>query len=291
MPDSFRGFATAIFGGVADKYANYFTVVKDNLPRANMKITFRTYMSMAFMMSAISFIKGIIAIFVSLSIVPLPIFQKVMFAVFVPIMIAMTTFFLVIFNPYQIALSRKRSIETNLPFVLTHMGAVASSGVPPYVIFKLIGQFDEYGEIAKEMRKIVNNIDAFGIDPLSAVRETANKSPSEPFKQVLMGFVSTTESGGDIKNYLKSVGTQALFDWKMRREKFLQQLDTYAEFYTGLLIAAPLFIIALFAVLNLVQGDFAGYDILDLMKMTIYMVVPLINGSFLLFLKGMEVEM
>jgi archaellum biogenesis protein FlaJ (TadC family) len=118
----------------------------------------------------------------------------------------------------------------------------------------------------------------------------ADKSPSESFKQTLMGFVSTTESGGDIKVFLKNAGQQALFDWRIKREKYLQQLSTYAEFYTGLLIAAPLFIIALFAVLNLVQGSFAGYNVLDLMKLTIYLIVPLMNGMFLLFLRGMEVE-
>ena len=291
MADSIRGLATNTFGGFVDKYGKYFNFVKDSLPRANMKIPFRTYMSMAFFFAVLSFVSGILVIFVSLSIVPLPIFEKVMFAVFAPILIAMSTFFLLIFNPYQKALSRKRNIETNLPFVLTHMGAVAESGVPPYVIFKLISQFNEYGEIAKEMGKIVNNIDAFGIDPLSAVREVASKSPSESFRQMLMGFVSTTESGGDIKIFLKSSGQQALFEWRIKREKFLEQLSTYAEFYTGLLIAAPLFIIALFAVLNLVQGNFAGYNILDLMKLTIYIVVPMMNGMFLLFLRGIEVEM
>jgi len=291
MPKTYRGFATSIFGGLADKYSKYFTFVKDSLPRANMRIPFRTYMSMTFLMATISFLTGILAVVMSLSIIPLSIFQKIMYAFFVPILIGLITFFILVFNPYQKTLSRRRNIETNLPFVLTHMGAVAESGVPPYVIFKLISQFDEYGEIAKEMGKIVNNIDAFGIDPLTAVREIADKSPSDSFKQLLMGFVSTTESGGDIKTFLKNAGQQALFEWRIKREKFLQQLSTYAEFYTGLLIAAPLFIIALFAVLNLVQGNFAGYNILDLMKLTIYLVVPLMNGMFLLFLRGMEVEM
>jgi len=291
MSTSVRGLATNIFGGVVDKYASYFNFVKENLPRANMKIPFRTYMSMVFMMATISFLAGVVSVFISLSIVQLPLLEKIMFVTFAPILIAMTTFFLLIFSPYQKALSRRRNIETNLPFVLTHMGAVAESGVPPYVIFKLISQFNEYGEIAKEMGKIVNNVDAFGVDPLTAVREVASKSPSESFKQLLMGFVSTTESGGDIRAYLRNAGQQALFEWRIKREKFLQQLSTYAEFYTGLLIAAPLFIIALFAVLNLVQGNFAGYNILDLMKLTIYIVVPLMNGSFLLFLRGMEVEM
>ena len=188
-------------------------------------------------------------------------------------------------------MSRRKDVETNLPFVLTHMGAVAESGVPPYIIFKLIGEFEEYGEVSKEMKKIVRNIDMFGLDPLAAVKQVADKTPSNEFKQVLLGFVTTTESGGDIKTYLKSTGQQALFDWRMKREKFLQQLSAYAEFYTGLLIAAPLFIVALFSVMSMISPTMAGFSILDLMKLSIYIIVPVLNGGFILFLRGVEVEM
>jgi flagellar protein FlaJ len=186
--------------------------------------------------------------------------------------------------------SRKSNIESNLPFVLTHMGAVAESGVPPYVIFRLISQFEEYGEISKEMGKIVRNIETFGIDPLTAVKEVAEKTPSDAFRQMLLGFVTTTESGGNIKVFLKSAGDQALFEWRVKRERFLQQLSAYAEFYTGVLIAAPLFIIALFSVMSMIQPTIGAFGILDLMKISIYLIVPIINGAFLMFLRGVEVE-
>jgi flagellar protein FlaJ len=211
--------------------------------------------------------------------------------VFVPLMNAIASLSILAFYPYQKVTSRRKNIETNLPFVLTHMGAVAESGVPPYVIFRLIAEFEEYGEVSKEMKKVVRNIEAFGLNPLTAVREVAARTPSDELKQVLLGFITTTESGGDVKLYLKNAGQQALFEWRINRERFLQQLSAYAEFYTGLLIAAPLFIISLFAVMNMIQPTVARYDILFLTKLSIYLVVPILNGSFLLFLRGMEVEM
>lgn len=291
MAISFKGLATSLFGNIADKYSNYFTMIKDSLPKADIRIAFRTYMSMAFFISVISYIGSLFVTITIFQIIKLPLLQTVVYVIFVPFLVAIASFIFIIFMPYQKVSSRRKSIETNLPFVLTHMGAVAESGVPPYVIFKLISQFEEYGEVANEMKKIMRNIDVYGIDPLTSVKEVAKKTPSDSLKQILLGFTSTTESGGDIKIFLKSAGQQALFEWRMKREKFLQQLEAYAEFYTGILIAAPLFIIALFSVLNLVQGTFAGYNILDLMKMTIYLGIPIMNGTFLLFLRGVEVEM
>jgi len=288
---SFKGLATSLFGDIVDKYGGVFVFVKDSLPKADIKIPFKTYMSMVFLTAVIAYVGSLIALIVALQIVEISAMMMVVYSIFVPIMVAITCAVVLSFYPYQKMVSRSRKIETNLPFVLTHMGAVAESGIPPYVIFRLISEFEEYGEVSREMKKIVRNIETFGINPLTAIKQAAERTPSNSFKQVLLGFVTTTETGGDVKVFLKTAGEQALFEWRMRREKFLQQLSAYAEFYTGILIAAPLFIISLFAVMNMIQPTLGGFGILDLMKLSIYLLVPILNGGFLLFLRGVEVEM
>lgn len=287
---NFRGFATVLFGGIIDKYGSSFTLIKENLPKANMRTTFRTYMSMMFLFSALVYLASLVAVAIAFQILQISFILELAYIVFVPFTVAILSIVLFAFYPMQKSGTRKKNIETNLPFVLTHMGAIAESGVPPYIIFRLISEFPEYGEIATEMGKIVRDIDNFGIDPITAVKEVAEKSPSDEFKEVLLGFITTTESGGNVKVFLKSAGEQALFNWRVKRQRFLEQLSAYAEFYTGLLIAAPLFIIALFSVLNQISPNISGYNILDLMKLSIYVVVPIMNGAFLLFLRGVEVE-
>jgi flagellar protein FlaJ len=287
----FKGLATSLFGNIVDKYKDMFVFVKDSLSKTDIKIPFRTYMSIVVLTSLIAYIGTLVALIAALTVLGTSLLMTVVYCVFAPFLVAIVCMVMLSLYPYQRMYSRKKNIETNLPFVLIHMGAIAESGIPPYVIFKLISEFKEYGEVSTEMKKIVRNIDMFGIDPLTAVKQAAEKTPSDSFKQVLLGFATTTESGGDVKTFLKSTGQQSLFEWRMRREKFLQQLSAYAEFYTGLLIAAPLFIVALFAVMNMIQPTLAGYGILDLMKLSIYLVVPLLNGGFILFLRGVEVEM
>ncbi|MFH1622958.1 MAG: type II secretion system F family protein [Candidatus Aenigmatarchaeota archaeon] len=286
-----NSLADSMFGWVSDRYGEYFSIVKDSIPKADIYMTFRTYMSMVFMTASMAYVSTFFALALALGFVEISAMMKVVYLLFVPFMVAIATVVILVFYPYQKMMDRRKSIETNFPFVLTHMGAVAESGVPPYVIFKLISQFDEYGEVAAEMRKVVRNMENFGLDPLKAVKEVAERTPSDKMKQMLLGFVTTTESGGDVKLYLKGAGEQALFDWRIKRERFLQQLSAYAEFYTGILIAAPLFIIALFAVMNMIQPTVAGFDILFLTKVSIYGAIPLLNIGFLLFLRGMEVEM
>ena len=287
---NYDGLATSLFGGIVDKYLSNLGT-RTYLVKADIKIPFRTYMCIGVLTSVLAWIFGLVSSIILFQFIQIQTALMVMLIIFVPLVISVLCFIVFILYPLQKANFRRKSIEINLPFVLTHMGAIAESGIPPYMIFKLLSEFEEYGEIAKDMKKMVRNIDTFGIDPLTAIKETAERTPSKEFKQILLGMVSTTESGGDIKVYLKTSGEQALFDWRMKREKFLQQLSAYAEFYTGILIAAPLFIIALFSVMGMISPSIGGYDILTLTKLSIYILVPLMNIGFLGFLRGMEVEM
>jgi flagellar protein FlaJ len=290
MLDSLKGFATSKFSWIPEKYPEFFSVVKENLPRADMKIGYRTYVSLVIFLSILAFLSSLLASFIALSIVKVNILLRIFYSFFASFLIAVVTLLVFIFYPSQRAERRKRNIEANLPFAITHMGAIAESGIPPYVVFRLIGKLKEYGEISREMEKIVKNIDEFGVDPLTAVKEVANKTPSDSFRQILLGFVTTIEAGGNVKIFLKSVGDEALFEWRMKREKFHQQLSTISEFYISILMTAPLFIISLFAVMNMIQPTLAGFGIFELMKLGIYILVPVINIGFLLFLSGVEVQ-
>jgi flagellar protein FlaJ len=290
MP-SLKGLATILFGGIVDKYPDLFSFVKDNLPKADIKIPFRTYVSMAFFISSIVFLACLVSLFLALQMVEVTLVQRIIYSIFVPITVAIVCFVIFTFYPLHKASSRRKNIESNLPFVLTHMAAITEAGLPPQIVFKLVSEFKEYGEISKEIQKIASNVETYGVDFLTAIKQVANRTPSEEFRQVLLGFVTTTESGGNIKTYLKNAGQEALFEWRMRREKFIHQLSTFAEFYTGLLIAAPLFIIALFSVMGMIQPTIAGFDILTLTKLSIYLIVPIMNLGFLAFLRGIEVEM
>jgi flagellar protein FlaJ len=200
-------------------------------------------------------------------------------------------FFVAYFYPIQKVSSRKKNIEVNLPFVVIHMGALVEAGLPPYQMFKLISSFEEYGEISKEFKKIVRNIEQFGLDPLTAIKEVALKCPSDELSQLLMGFVTTTESGGNIKLYLKTVGEQTLFDYRKRRERYIRILDMFSEIYTGIVISAPLFMVAMLAIMNMVQPSIGGWTIKDLAWLGTYVMVPVLNIGVLIFLFTMEVEM
>jgi flagellar protein FlaJ len=292
MLSKYRRFASRTFDWLSEKYPDILKPVKFTLPKSGMMISPKNYVSTICLTILIGYFLSLIIVSVLiLTVLKLNIFLTILSLIFVPVIIGMLILVAGVFYPYERVLSRRRSIETNLPFAISHMGAIAASGVSPQAIFKLLAEFKEYDVLADEMQKIVRNIEVFGLDPMTALREVSKRSPSEKFRQLLQGLLTTIESGGDLRTYLKNAGEQALFRWRIKREKYLEQLSTYAEFYTGLLIAAPLFLISLFSVMNMIQPQLGGFDIAQLMTMSVYLIIPAMNTGFLIFLHMTQVEM
>lgn len=287
--DSTSAAANALFGPTVDQNSEYFEGLKEDLKKADMDVLYRTYVSKIFLYSMLSFIIGIIAGTVYSIVNSLSIFEAVRYIFGVPLSITLIIFMFMYFYPSQIVKSRRKSIDENLPFAMNHLSAIATSGIPPSSMFELLSNFDEYGGLSKEAEKISRKINAFGEDTTTAVREAAEQSPSEAWDEVLYGILSTIETGGDLESFLKEKSDEALFEFKMEREKEIERLSTYASFYTAILIAAPVFLVTILSVMNLLGGQVMGFAIRDLMWMGVHIIIPVINTLFLLFL-GLRVN-
>jgi len=283
--------ATRVFGSIVEKNEKLFASLRDYYQRADIKMPFVSYVSLMLFFSLLTFVYVFVFSYFAFTIFQREATVAIFYSFFAALLSSVLVFFVAYSYPIQRVSSRKRNIEVNLPFVIIHMGALVEAGLPPYQMFKLISTFEDYGEIAKEFKKIVRNIEQFGLDPLTAIKEVASRCPSDELQQLLMGFVTTTESGGNIKLYLKTVGEQTLFDYRKRRERYIRTLDMLSEIYTGIVISAPLFMVAMLAIMNMIQPTIGGWTIKDLAWLGTYIIVPVLNIGFILFLYTMEVEM
>ena len=104
------------------------------------------------------------------------------------------------------------------------------------------------------------------------------------FKEFMEGMISTTESGGDIKVYMMEKSKEAMLEYELEREKYTETISTYSDIYTGVLIAAPLFFVATLSLVSLLGGTIGGIGIDVVIVVGTYVVIPLLNGAFLMFL-------
>ncbi|MEM5772003.1 MAG: type II secretion system F family protein [Candidatus Aenigmatarchaeota archaeon] len=193
--------------------------------------------------------------------------------------------FLIFFSyPYIKMSNNTAEIDSNLPFALIHMQTIAESGAPPIVIFKLLSNFKEYGYLSKEFQKISRNIEMFGMDNISAIRDVMLKTPSSNLKDILSGMITTIQSGGKLSQYISERAEQMLFEYKLSRRKYEETLTAYADIYTAILIAAPLMLVIVLTIIATIGGNVFGIPPSLLIIISVYGIVPSLNLIFLIFL-------
>jgi len=279
----YRRFSVAIFSGVYDRYAEYFASIKPHLMSINSEMPLKAWICMIFMTTAFTFFGSIIAAVLVSFFLALDIALSIVVITLMPILVAALVFFVFYMYPIQKSTSIKNSIETDLPFALAHMNAIASSGIPPEFMFDMLTDYEEYGAIADQSKLIVRNIRTFGMSSINAINDVAARTPSDMLKQILGGMTQTIEKGGNLVEYIEQMADKAMFDYRIRREKYLKTLSTYADIYTALLVAAPLMMLSVLGIMSLIGGTVLGMTIDELILLMTWVVLPALNISFLAF--------
>ena len=277
--------AAKFFSELGTKYFSaYMKSLKNVLSKSNFNIVFEMYVGRMFLYSFLALVASFISSFILFSIF-FPMLVAGIFAFSISIVAFVISLVSFYFYPFHLMTIKRKNIESNLPFAINHMSAVAASGAPPYVMFEILSNTPEYKELSNESKRIVRNSKTFGMDISSSIRSVMKRTPSPEFRRFLSGFISTIETGGDLKKYLSNNAQKALFDYRINREKYMKSLSTYADFYTAVLIAAPLFFISILSVMSLLGGEIFGLSIPITMRIGVYILIPMLNVIFIIFLQ------
>jgi flagellar protein FlaJ len=285
MSSAYRKISLILFGSLVDKYIASFKPLGPHLKNANIRVLLKAWVSMIFLSTVLAFFVSFVSIYVLLTYVVFVEFYIYVFSVvFFPVFLSSVVFIIFYLYPVEVERSRQKSIENNLPFAITHMAAISSSGIPTEFMFELLTGFKEYGEITEDSKLIMRNIKTFGMSSVDAMKDVADRTPSQGFRELLLGIVSTTESGGDLIEYLRGMADKSLFEYRIRREKYLKTLSTYADIYTALLVAAPLMMLSMLASMSIIGGSVMGLSIDDVIMLMTWVMLPVLNVGFLTFI-------
>jgi len=175
-------------------------------------------------------------------------------------------------------------INQELPFVAIHMSAIATSGVEPVSIFKIITGSEEYRYTRLEFRKLLNLINFQGYDLVRALKKVANISPSSKLRELLDGLATTITSGGSMHDYLDKHAEGLLFDYKLEREKYTKTSETFMDIYISIVIAAPMILLMLFVIMGSTGMYFMGLTT-EVMSVLIILAIIFLNIGFIMFLR------
>jgi flagellar protein FlaJ len=163
------------------------------------------------------------------------------------------------FYPLLQAEGRRTRIEADLPHAVTYMQALSAT-FTLYDIFRAVYEAgDLYGEVSKECGLIVRDVELFGLDLITAMRNVQEVTPSANFKELINDLSLVYRSGGSLVSFFNSKSETYRELARQEQESLLQILEMIAEIYVTAFVAGPIAIIIMLVAQNLTgQSQLAG---------------------------------
>lgn len=171
--------------------------------------------------------------------------------------------------------NRKQQINKELPFALSELSILASTGLTPIKIFRQIAQREEQSTLTNEFKKIVYKTDIEGKDLITALSESAKESPSDEFREALWDIANMIHQGGDLDVYLRDKADTSMQLKRDIQKEFIEKLGTYSEMYISLVLVGILFIGIAAFIMDAMGATMAGLSSESLLLALTYGLIPL----------------
>jgi flagellar protein FlaJ len=278
--------AYRLLGEKTIKLLPLFKDLDANLQKSAIKVSFKGYVSLTILVTLLSSVSvAIICPFAVLLLLRLSLFLTLLYTIGATLLAG--AFSIIGFYIYPIikADSRKRSLEDELPFTTGYLSILAGAGVPPAQMFRSLAKIDPSLATSQEAKQIVRDVELFGIDVISAMESASKRTPSEKFRELLEGFIASMHSGGDLAKYLSERSEQFMRLKRIALRRLGDTLGVLAEFYVVMLVAGPLILVVMLAVMAMLGGGSQGlFNPRLMLYLLTYMGIPLGSTIFLIML-------
>ena len=280
--------AFRLFGNFFKRRRAKFGVLRDDLLKARLYIPAEKWLSRALLYSIIA-VGSVVAMYVVLKfIIAMILGENLSFTaldfVFMlsGIVIAFfSTYFGYCYYPKIIAWERQGKIDRTLPYAIGYISSMASIGVIPYMIFKKLSDAEEtYGEVSREMRHLVRDVELLGLDFMTALKKLLALTPSTNMRAFLQGAITTALSGGEMGDYFINSAREYMSERRAKYESFIKTLGLFAEFYVIGIVVAPLLLVVVLTIMC-----FLGNASLEALAAIVYIAIPLGSFGFIILIE------
>lgn len=242
------------------------------LASANLRIHPEVYASTVGFFGFISFIISLVLLIslyslfglASLSFLSIPIILYLLMSIYPSIIIS----------------NRASGLEAEIPYAAAYISVMAAGGISPYKALDRLTDVKIMPRMAEAAKEVKMKVEAFGMDPVSAITETASHLPSKTLKDLLLGYASTLNVGGDIVHYLQRK-TFTIFEERVKQikaiaERITMVMETYVIF--TVLLALGIYIIFIVSRLYPISGALFTVGSFVLFA---YFILPFMTGVFI----------
>ena len=267
------GFFYANFRGLGSLLLKIFPGIESKLESACIRIYPPAYAST---IAGLTFIAALIC--APLALILYLITQSLLSLL--PLIGPLIVLLLGIAYPYTQAASLSSVFESEVPYAATYLAVMATGGVPPYMSLRRLAKGELMPNLAKIARVANIKVEAAGEDPITAIEAMAKNVPSKEYRDLLLGYVSTLRSGGDVVHFLIRK-TEMIFESRTASMKIVgERLGMLMEAYAAAVMMLSLVLYIIYIVSRALPSEYFTFPASQFIVFS-YLIMPLIAGSFI----------
>ncbi|OYT55829.1 MAG: secretion system protein [Desulfurococcales archaeon ex4484_217_2] len=282
LSDDFWNFIYSKFRFMGKVILYIFPNIPQNIKSANIRLYYEVYacfVGFLFLVSLAVSVTVIVSTILFVTYVNELIIATVVFFVLLPAL--MLVFFGQLF-PKAMAASRGASMDQEVPYAVAYLTIMATGGLSPHRAFeRLAGAKDVFRRISYYASRFIVVVKALGKDPITAFDDLARRSPSDMFRDLLLGYAATIRVGGDLYDYLKRKVQGLFMDLVSKMRIAGDRMATILEAYLAIIIFVMLAMDAIY----LINTSIPAVSIPAFSGVTLflfsYILLPFISGAIM----------
>ncbi|MFC7073720.1 archaellar assembly protein FlaJ [Halovenus rubra] len=152
-------------------------------------------------------------------------------------LLGMLAFLSAVFYPKILLSQRKRQLNNRFHLMVTHMTILATTKIDRMEVFRTLAEEDEYGELANELRRVVELVDTWNQSLDDALRRRSNEVPSDTLSDFFERLAYTMGAGQSLRKYLLTEQEQILENYATVYESSLDNLEVMKDLYLSMVLS------------------------------------------------------
>jgi len=171
--------------------------------------------------------------------------------------------------------NRKDQLDRELPFTLSELSVLASTGTAPIKLMRRMAQRGHDPAMTAQFKRVIYKTDIQGKDLITALAETAKESPSTAVREAFWDLANMIHQGGNLDEYLRLKADSVFQLKRVVQKEFIERLSTFLDMYVSLVLVGVLMIAVAAFLINAFGQTAAGLDANDLLLLLTFGLVPL----------------
>src|SRR5665811_868945 len=168
-------------------------------------------------------------------------------------LVPLALFSIVIIYPISSLESKKKDIDNNMHYFITHMGVLATSQMSRIDLLLKLSHTEAYGYLAKETGRIYALVFYWHVSFPVACRFIGNRTPSELFADFLDRMAHSVQAGQAFEDFVISEQTVVMNDFVTMYQDSLNSIDMVKEMFVSMCMSL-IFIVAFAIIMPIITG-------------------------------------